>query len=108
MDVCLNLSCKSITDYTATFFTPFKVKQKPKGLKDFQTWMKRGDFDENENSLAGRINVGLFYQGLKAAGPKFTRQKVVDETTRSPTTRRAVSYRASTRDPPRLLATPTP
>jgi len=66
--------------YTATFFTPFEVKQKPKGLKDFQKWMKSGDFDENESSLAGWINADLFYQGLKAAAPKFTHQKVVDET----------------------------
>jgi hypothetical protein len=27
------------------------VKQKPKGPKDFQKWMKRGDFDQNENAL---------------------------------------------------------
>jgi branched-chain amino acid transport system substrate-binding protein len=64
--------------YALTFFTPFEVKQKPKGLKDFQKWMKKGGFEQNENSLAGWINADLFYQGLKAAGPDFTRQKVVD------------------------------
>jgi branched-chain amino acid transport system substrate-binding protein len=64
--------------YALTFFTPFEVKNKPKGLKDFQKWMKRGGFEQNENSLAGWINADLFYQGLKAAGPEFTRQKVVD------------------------------
>jgi branched-chain amino acid transport system substrate-binding protein len=64
--------------YALTFFTPFEVKQKPKGLKDFQKWMKRGGFEQNENAVAGWINADLLYQGLKAAGPDFTRQKVVD------------------------------
>jgi branched-chain amino acid transport system substrate-binding protein len=65
--------------YVSTFFTPFEVKSKPKGLKDFQKWMKKGGFEQNENSLAGWINADLFFQGLKAAGPEFTRQRVVDE-----------------------------
>jgi hypothetical protein len=64
--------------YTITFFTPLEVKSKPKGLRDFQKWMKRGGFEQNEHSVAGWINADLFYQGLKAAGPEFTRQKVVD------------------------------
>jgi ABC-type branched-subunit amino acid transport system substrate-binding protein len=64
--------------YTATFFTPFEVRPKPAGLKQFERWMKRGGFDQNENSLAGWINADLFYRGLQAAGPDFTRQKVVD------------------------------
>jgi hypothetical protein len=64
--------------YTATFFTPFEVKSKPAGLKQFQRWMKRGGLKQNENSLAGWINADLFYRGLQAAGPEFTRQKVVD------------------------------
>jgi branched-chain amino acid transport system substrate-binding protein len=41
--------------------------------------MKKGGFEQNETSLAGWINADLFYQGLKAAGPDFARQKVVDE-----------------------------
>ena len=64
--------------YALTFFTPFEVKQKPKGLKDFQKWMKKGGFEQNENAVAGWINADLLYQGLKAAGPDFTRQKVID------------------------------
>jgi branched-chain amino acid transport system substrate-binding protein len=63
--------------YVSTFFTPFEVKPRPKGLKDFQKWMKKGDFEQNENSLAGWINADLFYKGLKAAGPEFTRQTIV-------------------------------
>jgi branched-chain amino acid transport system substrate-binding protein len=64
--------------YALTFFTPFEVKQKPKGLKEFQKWMKKGGFEQNENAMAGWINADLLYQGLKAAGPEFTRQKVID------------------------------
>ncbi len=64
--------------YTATVFAPLEVKQKPIGLKQFQRWMKRDGFEPNENSLTGWINADLFYRGLKAAGPDFTRQKVVD------------------------------
>jgi branched-chain amino acid transport system substrate-binding protein len=65
--------------YALTFFTPFEVKQKPKGLKDFQKWMKRGGYQQTENSLVGWINADLFVTGLRAAGPEFTRQNVVDE-----------------------------
>jgi hypothetical protein len=64
--------------YTETVFTPFEVKQKPRGLKDFQKWMKKGGFEQNDKSLVGWMNADLFYQGLAAAGPEFTRQKVVD------------------------------
>jgi ABC-type branched-subunit amino acid transport system substrate-binding protein len=64
--------------YALTAFTPFEVRPKPKGLREFQAWMKRGGFEQNENSLAGWVNADLFYQGLKATGPEFTREKVVD------------------------------
>jgi hypothetical protein len=64
--------------YALTFFTPFEVKQKPKGLQDFQKWMKKGGFEQNENSMAGWINADQFVTGLKEAGPDFTRQKVID------------------------------
>jgi branched-chain amino acid transport system substrate-binding protein len=64
--------------YALTFFTPFEVKQKPKGLKDFQKWMKKNGYEQNENSMAGWINADQFVTGLKEAGPDFTRQKVVD------------------------------
>jgi branched-chain amino acid transport system substrate-binding protein len=64
--------------YVLTFFTPFEVKHQPPGLKLFLKWTKKSGSPENENSLAGWINADLFYQGLKAAGPDFTRQKVID------------------------------
>ena len=64
--------------YALTFFTPFEVKQKPKGLKDFQKWMKKNGYEQNENAMAGWINADQFVTGLRGAGPDFTRQKVVD------------------------------
>jgi ABC-type branched-subunit amino acid transport system substrate-binding protein len=64
--------------YALTFFTPFEVKQKPKGLKDFQKWMKKNGYEQNENSMAGWINADQFVTGLREAGPDFTRQKVVE------------------------------
>jgi branched-chain amino acid transport system substrate-binding protein len=64
--------------YALTFFTPFEVKQKPQGLKDFQKWMKKGGFEQNENAMAGWINADQFVTGLKEAGPDFSRQKLVD------------------------------
>jgi len=64
--------------YLFTLFTPFEVKPKPLGLKRYDKWMKKRDGLRNENSLTGWINADLFVAGLKAAGPDFTRQKVVD------------------------------
>jgi branched-chain amino acid transport system substrate-binding protein len=64
--------------YALTFFTPFEVKQKPAGLKNYQKWMKKNGYAQNENSMAGWINADQFVTGLREAGPDFTRQKVVD------------------------------
>ena len=64
--------------YVLTFFTPFQVKNKPQGLKEFQKWIKKTGGPQTENALAGWANADLLYQGLKAAGPDFTRQKVID------------------------------
>ena len=64
--------------YTATYFTPFEVRPKSVGLKQFERWMSRNGFEQNEISLAGWMNADLFYRGLQAAGAEFTRQKVVD------------------------------
>jgi len=64
--------------YALTFFAPFELKAKPKGLKDFQKWMKKNGFAQNENSMAGWINADQLVTGLREAGPDFTRQKVVD------------------------------
>jgi ABC-type branched-subunit amino acid transport system substrate-binding protein len=64
--------------YSFTPFAPFETKPQPKGLKLYEKWIKKTDGGRNEHSLDGWLNAGLFVTGLKAAGPDFTRQKVVD------------------------------
>jgi ABC-type branched-subunit amino acid transport system substrate-binding protein len=64
--------------YANTNFTPFETRPKPQGLKLFDKWMNRTNGERNQNSMVGWINADLFVEGLKAAGPNFTQQKVVD------------------------------
>jgi ABC-type branched-subunit amino acid transport system substrate-binding protein len=61
-----------------TLFAPLETKPKPEGVKLFQKWMKRTGGEVRENAIVGWINADLFVEGLKAAGPDFTQQKVVD------------------------------
>lgn len=62
-----------------TDFVPFEVtEQQPKGLSDFLTWMEKNGKTPSENAVAGWMNAALFVDGLKAAGPDFDRQKVID------------------------------
>ena len=65
--------------YVLTYFTPFEVKPKPAGLKNYMKWMKKAGYELNENSLSGWINADLLHTGLEAAGPDFTQAKVVEE-----------------------------
>jgi branched-chain amino acid transport system substrate-binding protein len=65
-------------NYVLTPFAPFETRPKPAGLKLYERWIKRTGGAKNENSLTGWLNANLFVTGLKAAGPDFTRQKVVD------------------------------
>ena len=65
-------------NYSFTTFTPFETKPKPAGLKLYEKWIKKTGGAQNEHSLDGWLNADLFVAGLKAAGPDFTRQKVVD------------------------------
>jgi ABC-type branched-subunit amino acid transport system substrate-binding protein len=53
-------------------------KDQPKGLKDYQTWMKKAGKDLSENSAAAWVNAAQFVEGLEAAGPEFDRQKLID------------------------------
>jgi hypothetical protein len=64
--------------YLFTLFAPLEVKQKPQGLKLYNKWIKRTGGEKTENSIIGWINADLFVEGLKAAGPDFTREKVID------------------------------
>jgi len=64
--------------YVQTLFAPLETRPKPEGVKLYERWMKRTGGTINENSIVGWINADLFVEGLKAAGPEFTRQKVID------------------------------
>ena len=59
-------------------FTPFEATQPPPGLQDYFTWIdKVPGAERGELSLTGWLNADLLYRGLVAAGPEFTRDKVV-------------------------------
>jgi branched-chain amino acid transport system substrate-binding protein len=61
---------------SAAFELP--VKQQPQGLKEFLAWMKKDNKTPTENAVDAWLNAALFVAGLKAAGPNFDRQKVID------------------------------
>jgi ABC-type branched-subunit amino acid transport system substrate-binding protein len=64
--------------YVRVPFVPFETNPKPKGLDEYLTWMEHEGDTPNELTTYGWINAAMFVQGLKAAGPNFTQQKVVD------------------------------
>jgi ABC-type branched-subunit amino acid transport system substrate-binding protein len=64
--------------YVNTTFVPFETKPKPQGLKLYDKWIKRTGGERTENSVIGWINAAQLVEGLKAAGPEFTQEKVVD------------------------------
>ncbi len=64
--------------YVQTLFAPLETTPKPPAVKLFQKWMKKTGGNITENAIVGWINADLFVTGLKAAGPDFTQQKVVD------------------------------
>lgn len=59
-------------------FAPWHGKDLPKGTKEFLKAMKKKDVEPSEHNQAGWINAALFVEGIKAAGPDFTRQSVID------------------------------
>ena len=64
--------------YVRTDFVQFEVKDKPKGLQTFLDAMRKAGKQPSENSLVGWLNADLFVTGLRAAGPHFDRQKLID------------------------------
>jgi ABC-type branched-subunit amino acid transport system substrate-binding protein len=61
-------------------FAPFETPaaDQPAGLASFLAQMKKVGKTATENAAVGWINANMFVDGLKAAGPDFTRAKVVD------------------------------
>jgi branched-chain amino acid transport system substrate-binding protein len=64
--------------YVLTFFAPFEVEDPPEGLQLFLEWMDRTGTEPTENSMNGWLSAALFVEGLREAGPDFSRQKVID------------------------------
>lgn len=64
--------------YIMVQFTPFEMANRPPGLQQFMTWMGKTGKSIDEISLAGWISADMLVTGLRAAGPDFTRQKVID------------------------------
>ena len=59
-------------------FVPFETKPVPPGLSEYLAEMKRQGATPNEYTTYGWINGVMLLEGLKGAGPDFTRKKVVD------------------------------
>jgi branched-chain amino acid transport system substrate-binding protein len=64
--------------YVLTFFPPFEVEDPPPGLTEYLDWMERTNTPKTENTMNGWVSAALFVEGLREAGPDFSRQKVVD------------------------------
>lgn len=64
--------------YVLTQFAPFEFEPQPQGTQDYLEWMDETDGTVGELSLAGWLSAAQFVTGLRAAGPDFTRAKVVD------------------------------
>jgi len=52
--------------------------EQPEGLQQYLEWMAERDVAPSENSASGWLNAALFVEGLRQAGPNFTRQSVID------------------------------
>lgn len=63
-----------------TDFAPFELDEadRPDGLVKFLEWMEKSGKDPTENAVTAWMNATQFVDGLKAAGPDFDRQKVID------------------------------
>lgn len=64
--------------YVGTEFVPLEFEPQPPGIQDYLQWMDETGGTVGEISLAGWISASQFVTGLRAAGPDFTREKVID------------------------------
>jgi branched-chain amino acid transport system substrate-binding protein len=61
-----------------TGFAPFEIQNPPAALTEYLKRIEKVGGKKGELSLAGWLDADLFVKGLKAAGPEFSRQKVID------------------------------
>jgi ABC-type branched-subunit amino acid transport system substrate-binding protein len=58
-------------------FVPFEANPKPPGLSTYLKWMRKQHVTPDEYTTYGWINMAMLTEGIKAAGPNFTRAKVI-------------------------------
>jgi len=63
--------------YVRTDFAPFELAEKPAGLQTYLDWMDKLGYPANELTVAGWIAADMFVEGLRGAGPEFSREKVI-------------------------------
>jgi ABC-type branched-subunit amino acid transport system substrate-binding protein len=63
-----------------TDFTQWELPkdQQPAALGEYLDWIGKQSTTPSEDSMNGWLNADLFVAGLKAAGPDFSRQKLID------------------------------
>ena len=63
-----------------TDFTQWELPkdEQPAALGDYLTWIGKQNTNPSQDSMNGWLNADLFVAGLKAAGPDFSRQKLID------------------------------
>ena len=66
--------------YVLTNFVPFEVadEDKPEGMELYEQWIEEVDGTVGELSLSGWMTADMFVTGLRAAGPEFSQQGVID------------------------------
>jgi ABC-type branched-subunit amino acid transport system substrate-binding protein len=67
-------------DLVITSFRPFEAEAGRSRLGTFKEWMGKNGQPITELAMIGWINADIAYQGIKAAGPAFTRQSVIAAT----------------------------
>ncbi|KAA0236064.1 MAG: ABC transporter substrate-binding protein [Actinobacteria bacterium] len=63
--------------YVRTDFAPFELSEKPDGLQTYLDWMDELGYPTNELTVAGWVSADMFVEGLRGAGPEFSREKVI-------------------------------
>ncbi len=64
--------------YVLTQFVPFEAEDPPEALGTYEDWIDQTGGTLGELSLAGWISADMFVTGLRAAGPEFSQQGVID------------------------------
>ena len=67
-------------DFVGVGFRPFEADAGNSQIGKYHEWMEKTGAKETELAMNGWMNADLAYQGIKAAGPSFTRASVIEAT----------------------------